>query len=54
MIGKMMKNECQYCQKSNHSKEKCFWNPNNLDNKLKEKQEVVVNEVVAQQSKHET
>jgi len=37
MISKMMKNECQYCQRSNHSKEKCFWNPNNLDKKLKEK-----------------
>jgi hypothetical protein len=37
MISKMMENECQYCQRSNHSKEKCFWNPNNLDNKLKEK-----------------
>lgn len=29
--------ECQYCKKSNHPKEKCFWNPNNLKNKLKEK-----------------
>jgi hypothetical protein len=37
MIGKMMENECQYCKKINHSKEKCFWNPNNLDNKLQEK-----------------
>jgi len=29
--------ECQFCRKSNHQKEKCFWNPNNLENKLKEK-----------------
>jgi hypothetical protein len=29
--------ECQFCRKSNHQKEKCFWNPNNLKNKLKEK-----------------
>ncbi len=40
--------ECQYCKKSNHPKEKCFWNPNNSENKLKEKQEVVVNEVAIQ------
>jgi hypothetical protein len=39
-------------QKSNHLKDKCFWNPNNLDNKLKEKQEVAINEVFAQQPKH--
>lgn len=24
MIGKMMENECQHCQKSNHSIEKCL------------------------------
>jgi hypothetical protein len=29
--------ECQYCKKSNHQENKCFWNPNNLNNKLKEK-----------------
>jgi hypothetical protein len=29
--------ECQYCKKSNHQEEKCFWNTNNPKNKLKEK-----------------
>jgi hypothetical protein len=29
--------ECQYCKKSNHQEKKCFWNPNNPNNKLKEK-----------------
>ncbi len=29
--------ECQYSKKSNHQEENCFWNPNNPNNKLKEK-----------------
>jgi len=37
--------ECQYSKKSNHQENKCFWNLNNPNNKLKEKQEVVVNEM---------
>ncbi len=37
--------ECQYSKKYNHQEEKYFWNPNNPKNKLKEKQEVAVNEV---------
>jgi len=36
-VSKLREKECQYCKKSNHQKEKCFWNPNNLKNKLKEK-----------------
>jgi hypothetical protein len=27
--NKVRDKECQYCKKSNHQKEKCFWNPNN-------------------------
>jgi hypothetical protein len=42
--------ECQYCKKSNQQKEKLFWNPNNLENKLKEKYEVSINEMATQQS----
>jgi hypothetical protein len=34
---KLGEKECQFCKKTNHQKEKCFWNPNNLENKLKEK-----------------
>jgi len=41
-IRKSREKECQYCKKSNHQEEKCFWNPNNLENKLKEKQEVKI------------
>jgi hypothetical protein len=36
------------CNKSKHSKELCHWNPNNPNNKLKDKKEVVVNGVLAQ------
>jgi hypothetical protein len=42
--------ECQYCKKSNQQKKKLFWNPNNLENKLKEKYEVSINEMATQQS----
>jgi hypothetical protein len=40
--------ECQYCKKFNHPEKKFFWNPNNLENKLKEKHEVSINEVATQ------
>ncbi len=33
---KLRENECQYYKKSNHKEKKCFWNPNKLENKLKE------------------
>jgi hypothetical protein len=36
------------CNKSKHSKERCHQNPNNPNNKLKDKNEVVVNGVLAQ------
>jgi hypothetical protein len=36
-ISKLGEKECQYCNKSNIEKMKCFWNLNNLENKLKEK-----------------
>lgn len=36
------------CNKSRHSKERCHWNPDNPDNKLKDKKEAVVNGVLAQ------
>jgi hypothetical protein len=36
------------CNKSRHSKECCHWNPNNPNNKLKDKKEVAVNGVLAQ------
>jgi hypothetical protein len=39
--------ECQYCKKSNDQEYKCFWNPNNPENKLKEKQEVAINKMAA-------
>jgi hypothetical protein len=35
--SKLRENECQYYKISNHQEEKCFWNPNKLENKLKEK-----------------
>jgi hypothetical protein len=34
-VKKLGEKECQYCKKSNHKK-KCFWNPNNWKNKLKQ------------------
>jgi hypothetical protein len=43
--SKSREKQCQYCKKTNHQKNKCFWNPNNLENK----QEIIVNELVAQQ-----
>jgi hypothetical protein len=49
LATKFTEKEFQYCKRSNHQEEKCFWNPNNLENRLKEKQEVAVNEVTAQQ-----
>ncbi len=39
---------CDECNKPGHSKEHCHWNPNNLNNKLKDKNEVVVNGVSTQ------
>jgi hypothetical protein len=36
-ITRKSREECQFCRKPNHKKEKCFWNPNNLENKLKGK-----------------
>jgi hypothetical protein len=35
--SKLGEKECQFSKKTNHQKKKCFWNPNNLENKLKEK-----------------
>lgn len=32
----------QILKGSNHLKDKCFWNPNNRDKKLKEKLEIIV------------
>ncbi len=43
--SKSREKECQYCQKTNHQEKKCFWNLNNPKNK----QEVIVNEMVTQQ-----
>jgi hypothetical protein len=45
--NKTREKECQYCKKSNHQEYKSFWNPDNLENKLKEKQEVAINKMVA-------
>ncbi len=39
---------CGQCNKLGHSKEHCHWNPNNLNNKLKDKKEVTTNGVSAQ------
>jgi len=39
---------CGQCNKPRHSKEHCHWNPNNLNNKLKDKKEVATNGVLAQ------
>jgi hypothetical protein len=39
---------CGQCNKPRHSKEHCHWNPNNPNNKLKDKKEVVINEDSAQ------
>jgi hypothetical protein len=36
------------CNKSRHSKERCHWNPDNPNKKLKDKKEIVVNGVLAQ------
>jgi hypothetical protein len=38
---------CGQCNKLGHSKEHCHWNPNNSNNKLKDKKEVVMNGVLA-------
>jgi hypothetical protein len=38
------------CNKSGHSKEHCHRNPNNLNNKLKDKKEITMNGVLAQTS----
>jgi hypothetical protein len=35
--SKSREKECQYYKKYNHQEKKCFWNPNKLKNKLKEK-----------------
>jgi hypothetical protein len=35
--NKSKEKEFQYWKKSNRQKKKCFWNPNNPKNKLKEK-----------------
>jgi len=43
--SKSKEKECQYYKKS--IKKRWFWNPNNPKNKLKEKHEIVVDEVVA-------
>ncbi len=40
---------CSHYKKSNHREDKCFENLNNFNNRLKEQQEVVVNEPGAQQ-----
>ncbi len=37
MGGSKQGGKCKYCKKSNHPKDMCFWNLNNIDNKLKEK-----------------
>jgi len=39
---------CGQCNKLGHSKERCHWNPNNPNNKLKDEKEVAVNGVFAQ------
>jgi hypothetical protein len=39
---------CGQCNKPGHSKEHCHWNPDNSSNKLKDKNEVVVNGVSIQ------
>jgi hypothetical protein len=41
---------CGQCNKLGHSKEHCHWNPNNPNNKLKDKKEVAMNGVLAQPS----
>jgi hypothetical protein len=35
--SKSREKECQHYKKYNHQEKKCFWNPNKLKNKLKEK-----------------
>jgi hypothetical protein len=37
-----------FCHKPRHLKEHCHWNPNNLNNKLKDKKKVSMNEISPQ------
>jgi hypothetical protein len=41
---------CGQCNKPRHSKERCHWNLDNPNNKLKDKQKIIVNGILAQPS----
>jgi hypothetical protein len=41
---------CDQCNKSRHSKERCLWNLENSNNKLKDKKKVAMNGILAQTS----
>jgi hypothetical protein len=52
-ITQIKKNEiiCGHCKELDHINEKCHWNFNTPNNKLKEKKSIVVNEIFAQCNK---